>query len=143
MPGSTGSTTRFPTSCSGSSTSRCRTFLGDRLVWFLRNMDFAQGLAAIVEHYRQGIAAVEAALAHALVPEAAAACAAREAALQRQGVPDALARRFANLPGLLAAPDIVSVADRTQQNIADVAATYFAAEAFFCLDPIPRAAQGI
>jgi len=117
--------------------------LRDRLVWFLRNVDFSQGLAAIVDHYRQGIAAVEAALEHALVPEAAAARAARETELERQGVPDAVARRFANLPGLLAAPDIVSVADRTQQKIADVAATYFAAESFFRLDRIVGAANEI
>jgi glutamate dehydrogenase len=58
-------------------------------------------------------------------------------------VPDALARRFADLPGLLAAPDIVSVADRTQQKIADVAATYFAAESLFRLDRIARAAHEI
>jgi glutamate dehydrogenase len=117
--------------------------LRDRLVWFLRNVDLEQGLAAIVEHYRQGIAEVEAAIEHALVPEAAAARAARQAELQQQGVPDALARRFANLPGLIAAPDIVSVADRTQQKIADVAATYFAAESFFRLDRIARAAHEI
>ncbi len=117
--------------------------LRDRLVWFLRNADLSQGLASIVEHYRQGIAAVEAALDHALVPEAAAARAARQAELMRQGVPDALARRFADLPGLIAALDIVSVADRTQQKIADVAATYFAAESFFRLDRIARAAQEI
>src|SRR5262249_23078361 len=29
----------------------------DRLVWFLRNADLAQGLATIVAHYREGIAA--------------------------------------------------------------------------------------
>ena len=49
----------------------------DRLVWFLRNVDLTQGLAAIVEHYRDGIAAVEAALDDALPEEAAAARAAR------------------------------------------------------------------
>src|SRR5262249_17974167 len=38
----------------------------DRLVWFLRNVDLGQGLAGIVEHYRDGIAAVEAALDTAL-----------------------------------------------------------------------------
>ena len=32
----------------------------DRLVWFLRNVDLTQGLASIVAHYRDGIAAVEA-----------------------------------------------------------------------------------
>jgi glutamate dehydrogenase len=117
--------------------------LHDRLVWFLRNADLTQGLAATVEHYRQGIAAVAAVLDHALVPEAAAARAARQAELTRQGVPDALARRFADLPGLAAAPDIVSVADRAQQPIADVAATYFAAEAFFRLDRIAGAAHAI
>jgi glutamate dehydrogenase len=120
-----------------------QSLLGDRLVWFLRNVDLAQGLAAIVEHYRNGIAEVEAALATALVPEAAAARAAREAELVQQGVPEAMARRFANLPGLLAAPDIVSVADRTRQKIADVAATYFAAESHFRLDRIVRAAHQI
>ena len=41
----------------------------DRLVWFLRNVDLTQGLAAVVEHYRAGIAAVEAAL-----DDAAAGC---------------------------------------------------------------------
>ena len=117
--------------------------LHDRLVWFLRNVDLSQGLAAIVEHYRQGIAAVEAALDHALAPEAAAARATRQAELARQGVPDALARRMSGLPGLMAATDIVSVADRTQASIAEVAATYFAAESFFGLDRIAAAARAI
>jgi glutamate dehydrogenase len=117
--------------------------LADRLVWFLRNVDLSQGLASIVAHYRDGIAAVEAALETALTPEAAAARAARAAELTRQGVPQPLARRLANLPALLAAPDIVSVADRTRQKIADVAATYFAAESYFRLDRIARAAAEI
>src|SRR5262249_56367880 len=44
---------------------------------------------------------------------------------------------------LVAAPDIVMVAERTGQNIAEVAAIYFAAAAFFRLDHIARAARGI
>ena len=117
--------------------------LHDRVIWFLRNVDLSQGLAAIVAHYRDGIAAVEAALDRALPAQAAAAVRAREAALRQQGVPPALARRMANLPGLIAAPDIVSVADRTGGSIADVASTYFAAESFFRLDSIVRAAREI
>src|SRR5260370_39292271 len=74
--------------------------LRDRLAWFLRNADLSQGLASIVEHYRQGIAAGDAALDHELVPEAAPALAAREAELMRQGVPAALARPCAGLTGL-------------------------------------------
>src|SRR6202040_2893736 len=81
----------------------------DRLVWFLRNVDFREGLAAIVAHYRSRIAAVEADLGSALS----------------------------------AAPDIVVVADRTGRDIGELAAVYFAAEAFFRLDEITAAARGI
>jgi len=115
----------------------------DRLVWFLRNVDLTQGLAAIVAHYHEGIAAVEAALDAALPQAAAAARNAREAELRKQGVPEALARRLATLPALVAAPDIVMVADRTRRAIAEVAATYFAAAAFFRLDHIANGARGI
>ena len=115
----------------------------DRLVWFLRNVDLTQGLELIVAHYHDGIAAVEAAL-DATLPEAAAvAREAREDGLRKDGVPDELSRRLAALPVLAAAPDIVMVAERTGQAIAEVAATYFAAEAFFRLDHIANAARGI
>jgi glutamate dehydrogenase len=115
----------------------------DRLVWFVRNVDLAQGLAGIITHYRDGIAAVAAALDSALPEAAAGTCRAREAELVKEGVPATLARHIATLPALSAAPDIVMVADRAGQNIAEVAATYFAAEAFFRLDRIAGAARGI
>jgi glutamate dehydrogenase len=54
-----------------------------------------------------------------------------------------LALRMANLPMLSAAPDVVLVADRTGKAVAEVAATYFAAGAFFKLDRIVNAARGI
>jgi glutamate dehydrogenase len=115
----------------------------DRLVWFLRNVDLTQGLDSIVGHYREGITAVEAALDTALPEAAAAARATRTAELTRDGVPEALARRLATLPALASAPDIVMVADRTGQDVAAAAATYFATEAFFRLDAISNAARGI
>jgi glutamate dehydrogenase len=115
----------------------------DRVVWFLRNAELTQGLAGIVAHYREGIAAVEAALEAALPQAPAGALAAREAELRRQGVPEALARRIAAVPALVGATDIVMVADRTGRPIAEVAATYFAAAAFFRLDRIVAAARGI
>src|SRR5262249_57597045 len=61
----------------------------------------------------------------------------------KEGVAHELARRLATLPGLVAAPDIVMVAERTGQGIAEVAAIYFAAAAFFRLDHIVSAARGI
>ena len=115
----------------------------DRLVWFLRNVDLTQGLAAIVAHYRDGIAAIESVIDDVLPEPAAAARREREAEFSKGGVPPELARRLAMLQVLVAAPDIVMVADRAGQNIAEVAATYFAAEAFFRLDQIASAARGI
>jgi glutamate dehydrogenase len=115
----------------------------DRLVWFLRNVDFSQGLAAIVAHYGAGISEVERALDMALPETAASERTARQARLQTDGVPEALARRIATFPALLAAPDITLVAERTGLPIAAVSATYFAAAAFFRVDQIAGAARSI
>jgi glutamate dehydrogenase len=115
----------------------------DRVVWFLRNVDLTKGLAAVIEHYHEGIAAVAAALGKALPKEAAATRKERAAELAKSGVPAELARRFANLPMLTAAPDIVLVASQTKKPVAAVTATYFAAKAFFRLDRIAAAARGI
>jgi glutamate dehydrogenase len=115
----------------------------DRLVWFLRNADLSKGLASLVEHYHAGIAEVAAALDTALPEDAAAGRAAWEAELAVAGVPEPLAQRFADLPLLAAATDIILVADRTGKPVAEVTATYFAAEAFFRLDRITAAAGEI
>jgi glutamate dehydrogenase len=115
----------------------------DRLVWFLRNVDVSQGLAAIVEHYRKGIAAVAGALDTAMSSEAAAARTGRTAELQFAGAPPDLARRIADLAVLAAAPDIVLVAERTRKPVAEVTTTYFAAESYFRLDRIAQAARDI
>jgi glutamate dehydrogenase len=117
--------------------------LRDRVVWFLRNVDLTRGLQGLVTHYRDGIAAVESALDSALTAEAVAARDGRVAELVAAGVPADLARRLSGLPALTAAPDIVLVAERTGKNIADVTATYFAAESFFQLDRITSAARAI
>jgi glutamate dehydrogenase len=115
----------------------------DRLVWFIRNVDLSKGLASVVEHYRAGIVAVEKTLDTALAADAQAARAARLAELTEAGVAEALARRIANLPALAAAPDIALVAARAGKPVADVAATYFAAEAFFQVDRIVAAAADV
>jgi glutamate dehydrogenase len=115
----------------------------DRMIWFLRNVDLTKGLAELVRHYRDGIAAVAAALDSALSPDALNARAARLQELAKAGVPEELALRAANLAPLTAAPDIVSVADRTGNAVSEVAATFFAVGAFFRLDHIARAASAI
>ncbi|HEX4410346.1 MAG TPA: NAD-glutamate dehydrogenase [Xanthobacteraceae bacterium] len=115
----------------------------DRIVWFLRNVDLTKGLADLVTHYRDGIAAVTAALDDALSPDMRNAREARQQELKSAGVPDALAARLANLRPLTSAPDIVQVAERTSKPVAEVTATYFAAGAFFRLDRIASAASAI
>ena len=115
----------------------------DRIVWFLRNVDLHKGLDAIVAHYREGIAQVEAALATALSKPAQAARDARAAEFIRNGVPEDVAHRIADFVELKAAPDIVLVADRAQKPVAEVTATYFATEAFFQLDRVAGAVPNI
>jgi glutamate dehydrogenase len=117
--------------------------LRDRVVWFLRNVDLSKGLAGLIAHYSKGIAAVEATLDRVLTRDELTTRDDRAAELAAAGVPGALARRLAGLHWLTAAPDIVLVAERTGAEIADVAATYFAAQSFFKLDRIARAAREI
>ncbi len=115
----------------------------DRMVWFLRNLEFPLALSTAVEHYRAGIDAVEAALAASLPAATAAQVQARVTELVQQAVPEKLARRMAALPALRAAPDIVLVADRTGGDIPALTAIYFAAQEFFRLDRIAGAARSI
>jgi glutamate dehydrogenase len=115
----------------------------DRLVWFLRHADLSKGLAGIVEHYRKGVEALSSALDSVLPPQAAAARTARADELIKMGVPEGLAARIAAIPQMAAATDLVLIADRTSKPIAAIAATYFAAEAFFRVDRVVAAARGI
>ena len=115
----------------------------DRIVWFLRNVDLSQGLAAVIDHYHAGIAIVAAVLDSVLTDAAQNTRRARAAELTAAGVPEPVARRIADLPWLIPAADIVLVADRTKKAVADVAATYFAAGAYFQVDRITAAARGI
>ncbi len=113
----------------------------DRVTWFLRNGDLKHGLAEVVTHYRAGIEKAEAALDKALPVERHAARSARASELIAAGVPDALAHKIASLPELVAAPDIVLIADRTQKPVETVTGVYFAAGAYFQIDRIIEAAR--
>jgi glutamate dehydrogenase len=108
-----------------------QSLLLDRLVWFLRAVDLSKGLAEVVMHYRDGIAAVSATLDESLSPDLRTAREARRQELMAAGLPNAIAARFADLRALVAAPDIVLVADRSRDPVNRVAATYFAVAAFF------------
>jgi glutamate dehydrogenase len=115
----------------------------DRMVWFLRNVDLKQGLAAIIERYHADIEEVAQALDGILPDELAAIKGARVDGLKKAGVPAELAQRIGDLRALGAATDIALVASRTSQPVVDVAATYFAAGAFFRLHNLAAAAREI
>jgi glutamate dehydrogenase len=115
----------------------------DRIVWFLRNVDVRKRLAGIVDHYRAKIAVVSGGLDQFLTPEARRSRDAAVVKMTSDGVPAAVACQIANLSLLRSATDIVLISDRAGQPVAQVAATYYAAEAHFQLDRIVAAARDI
>ncbi|RVU18063.1 NAD-glutamate dehydrogenase [Methylobacterium oryzihabitans] len=117
--------------------------LRHQMVWFIRNADLSGGVAAVVGRYRDGVAAVAAALPAVLAPNAREALAKRVRLLADHGVPEALATRLAALGELGAAPDIVEVAHATGRDPAAIAATHFAIEDLFRLGPLTRAARSV
>ncbi len=115
--------------------------LANRIVWFIRNLDLTGGLSPIVARYREGVAAVEAALPRSLSAEALAEIETRAAALADRGMGTAQARRLASLTALVSAPDIVRVAETSGRAVEDIAATHFALEHEFGLDALAAAAR--
>ncbi|WP_342709462.1 NAD-glutamate dehydrogenase [Bradyrhizobium sp. B124] len=114
-----------------------------RMVWYVRNVDFKDGLEAVVARFGPAIRQVVAGLDTALPPDLQAARAKRRQDLTDAGVPAGLAGELADLDALVPAPDIVTVAERTARPIGDAAATFFAAEANFRLDRIVAAARSV
>ena len=116
----------------------------DRVVWFLRNADLTQGPGRRGRALPQGHRRAERARSTRRcrrTPRRRGRRAARS--LIDAGVPEALARRIADIPEIAAAPDMVLIADRTKKPIAAIVATYFAAEAYFRVDRVVAAARGI
>ncbi|WP_375456829.1 NAD-glutamate dehydrogenase [uncultured Methylobacterium sp.] len=115
--------------------------LADRIVWFIRNLDLAGGIAPLVARYREGIDAVLAALPNVLGEAARAAIGRRQAELVGQGMDDAPALRLASLRAMASAPDIVRVAGTSGRPVSEIAATHFALERAFSLDALAAAAR--
>lgn len=97
-----------------------------RTVWFVRNVDFREGLDAIVTRFRTGIDALAANLGSALPAAFVEMRAGAAADLAEKGVPEALALRIAALKALMLAPDAVIVADRLNRPVVDVGSALFA-----------------
>ncbi|MFH3479415.1 NAD-glutamate dehydrogenase [Xanthobacter variabilis] len=114
-----------------------------RIIWFLGNVSFAEGIAAVVERYRAGIAAVAAALDESLPEAWRIARQARIDELAADEVPPDLARRLASTQALAAAADIALLAQTTGRPIPDVASTFFATGRYFAVDDLVMQARSI
>jgi len=114
-----------------------------RMVWYVRNVDFKDGLEAVIGRFGPGVREIAGSLDTTLPPDLHAARGKRRQELTDAGVPAGLAGELADLDALIAAPDIVTIAERTARAIGDAAATFFAAEANFRLDRIIAAARSV
>jgi len=114
-----------------------------RMVWYVRNVDFKDGLEAVIGRFGPGVREIAVSLDTTLPPDLHAARGKRRQELTDAGVPAGLAGELADLDALIAAPDIVTIAERTARAIGDAAATFFAAEANFRLDRIIAAARSV
>ena len=114
-----------------------------RMVWYVRNVDFSTGLDAVISRFGPGIRQIAAGLDKALPVDLQAGRSKRRQDLTDAGVPAELAGQLADLDTLVSAPDIATVAERTNRAIGDTATTFFAAEANFRLDRIIAAARDV
>jgi glutamate dehydrogenase len=117
--------------------------LHSRVVWYVRNVDFSAGLEAAISRYGPSIREIAAGLDNNLPHDMQAGRSKRRQDLTDSGIPAELAGELADLDALVSAPDIVTVAGRTNRHIGDTATTFFAAEANFRLDRIFAAARGV
>jgi len=109
----------------------------------VRNVDFSTGLDAVISRFGPGIRQIAAGLDKALPVDLQAGRSKRRQDLTDAGVPAELAGQLADLDTLVSAPDIATVAERTNRAIGDTATTFFAAEANFRVDRIIAAARGV
>jgi glutamate dehydrogenase len=103
---------------------------GRRLVeraarWLIRARQRPIDIAATVAQFTPGAAMLARSLPELLDEGDRTAWHARRDGLQRAGVPSELAGRVAGLPSLVAALDIVEVAEATERRLDSVAAVYF------------------
>jgi glutamate dehydrogenase len=115
----------------------------EQSVWFLRNVDFADGLEAQVLRFRSGIEALAPSLSEVVQEAMRAEVSAEAARLDEAGVPAALAQRIARLPLEAEVPDIVLVAEQSGRELPEVAAVFFKVAGHFRLGAMEAKARDL
>ncbi len=115
----------------------------ERMLWFLRNVDFAPGLEGLVKRFRAGVLEIERKREQLLSPDAKAHREAAIAALSADKVPAALAARIVDMPIAASALDATLIAERARIDVVAAARTIFALGERFDLQGIWVAAAAI
>ncbi|RYZ57385.1 MAG: NAD-glutamate dehydrogenase, partial [Proteobacteria bacterium] len=105
--------------------SEVQSLLRRESLWFLRNVSFEGGLAPLVERYSSGVADVRMLLGSLVGPWLEGYIAERAGRLESARVSRDLARRFAELPVLSLATDVVLVAEKTGVTVPEAATAFF------------------
>jgi glutamate dehydrogenase len=110
-------------------------------LWLLRNADFTRPMADLVLHYAEGITDVAGMIGSLAPPALEATIDAKAESFIEAGIPQAMARRIAELGALGHATDVVMVADRAKAPVAQAAAAFFGVLDMFGLPEAVRAAE--
>jgi glutamate dehydrogenase len=111
--------------------------------WFLRNVDFAEGVGPVIARLSQSIAELEGALLDALPAELVDRIESVAQEYEAHGVPQALARRLATLPELAHVSDVYLIARDADVSIAAAAQAYFAVAEFFRISRVEELARAL
>jgi len=115
----------------------------DRIGWFLTNVDFSDGLAGVVDHYRDGIADFAPVLERTMARPVAERIAGDTEELVERGVPEDLSARIASMAVYAILPDMILVRDACGLETEEVAKTYFELGAIFALGRVDAAARDL
>lgn len=115
----------------------------DRIGWFLTNVDFSDGLAGVVDHYRDGIADFAPVLERTMARPVAERIAGDTQELMERGVPEDLSARIASMAVYAILPDMILVRDACGLETEQVAKTYFELGAIFALGRVDAAARDL
>jgi len=115
----------------------------EQVVWFLRNVSFAEGIATVVDRFGAGLSKLRQS-AQDVVPETLKAGIERTAAEWKEGgVPAKLADEIAALPVLTMIPNVILISEATGKPLNAAADTYFSATGHFRLGLLDGRARGL
>jgi glutamate dehydrogenase len=103
-----------------------RTLLLQQTAWFLRNVNFADGISTVVDTYSKGIETIRSMLDQVLPAFVAKSVSDQAQGFKDGGTPEELAKRIAQLSALTLTTEVVLISERVKIPIQDAAKTYFA-----------------